>query len=74
MNMIETDRARQPKRPGPAFAASINVDELVDEIALAARESSHGKAAYELLRRASGDTIPTLEGRLRLIDARNART
>ena len=52
----------------------LNADELLDEIALAARESSHGKAAYEILREASGGTIPTLEARLFTIDARNSRT
>ena len=51
----------------------INADELLDEIALAACESSHAKAAYEILREVSGDTIPTLQARLFLIDARNAR-
>ena len=51
----------------------INADELLDEIALAACESSHAKAVYEILREVSGDTIPTLQARLFLIDARNAR-
>ena len=54
------------------LATLVNVDELVDETALAARESSSGKAAYEILRRASDNAIETLEGRLRRIDARNS--
>ena len=33
------------------FTAFLNADELIDEVALAARESSHGKAAYTILRR-----------------------
>lgn len=57
----------------PILATLINVDELLDETALAARESIHGRAAYEILRRAIGDRVPTLEGRLRLIDARSGR-
>ena len=44
------------------LATFLNADELLDEIALAARESDHGKAAYEILREVSGDTIPTLAG------------
>ena len=32
------------------FSAFLNADELLDELALAARESSHAKAAYEILR------------------------
>ena len=55
------------------LARLINADELLDEIALAARKSDHAKAAYEILREVSGDTIPTLQARLFLIDARNAR-
>ena len=56
-----------------ALRRFINADELLDEIALAARECDHAKAAYEILREVSGDTIPTLQARLFLIDARNAR-
>jgi hypothetical protein len=56
----------------PILATLPNIDELIDEVALAARESNHGKTAYTILRRASGDTVPPLEGRLRLIDARNS--
>ena len=55
------------------FTTLLNADELLDEIALAARVSSHGRAAYEILREASGDTIPTLAARLFTIDARNSR-
>lgn len=51
----------------------INVDELLDELALAARDRTHEKRAYEILRQGSGDTIPTLQARLFLIDARSAR-
>ena len=55
------------------FAAFLNADELIDEIALAARESSHAEAAYEILRSASGGAIPTRAARLFTIDARNSR-
>ena len=55
------------------FTASTNIDELLDEIALASRKSDHAKAAYAILREASRDTIPTLAARLFTIDARNAR-
>ena len=54
-------------------AEAFNADELLDELALASRESDHAKAAYAILREVSGDTIPTLQARLFLIDARNAR-
>jgi hypothetical protein len=55
------------------LARFINADELLDETALAARESDHAKAAYAILRELSSDTIPTLQARIFQIEARNAR-
>jgi hypothetical protein len=70
----QLDAADEPDiTPDQAFAILAKdggLDELIELVALLSRESRHGKPAFELLRRLSGDAIPTLDGQLRLIDAR----